>query len=76
MSAPNFTRRMLVRTAKEADAEGVLLLRLDEQTRYMMYAARALTLARAQKAASTARLIASRSLTQRLSPHGSRLRSP
>ncbi len=28
---------MLVRTAKEADAEGVLLLRLDEQTRYMMY---------------------------------------
>ncbi len=39
MSTPNFARRMLVRTAKEDDAEGVLelLLRLDEQTRFMMY---------------------------------------
>ena len=39
MSAPNFARRMLVRTAKEDDAERVLeiLLRLDEQTRFMMY---------------------------------------
>ena len=39
MIAPNFTRRMLVRTAKESDAEGALelLLRLDEQTRFMMY---------------------------------------
>ena len=32
-------KRMLVRTIKEGDAEGVLelLLQLDEQTRFMMY---------------------------------------
>src|SRR3712207_9278908 len=38
-TAPNLTRRMLSRTAREGDAEGVLelLLRLDEETRFMMY---------------------------------------
>src|SRR3712207_7761043 len=38
-TAPNLTRRMLSRTARKGDAEGVLelLLRLDEETRFMMY---------------------------------------